>query len=124
VSFLYPCSKDFASGFGAAEAAGASLTGGAEVRLDLSNFAILLVALVTGGDIETKHNLFAAMQVAEQFFPFKQVFLITFAILFVFATLIFDASRAPFFAAGASFAAPFSKRFPIPIKNPPDCRNF
>jgi hypothetical protein len=92
VSFLYPCSKDFASDFGAAEADGASLTGGAEVRLDLSNFAILLVASVTGGDIETKHNLFPAMQVAEQFLPFKQVFLIVPATLFVFATLIFDAS--------------------------------
>jgi hypothetical protein len=77
--------------------------------LDLRNFAILLVASVTGGDIETKHNLFAAMQVAEQFLPFKQVFLIVPATLFVFATLIFDASCAPF------FAAPFSNKFAKPI---------
>jgi len=83
--------------------------------LDLRNFAILLLASDTGGDNETRHILLAEMQVAEQFFPFEQVFRTVLAILFAFATLIFDASCAPCFAPGASFAAPFSNKLAKPI---------
>jgi hypothetical protein len=74
-----------------------------------------LLASDTGGDNETKHILLAAMQVAEQFFPFEQVFRIVLATLFALATFIFDASWVPFFAAGASFPAPFSNKFAKPI---------
>ena len=45
-----------------------------------------MLASDTGGDNETRHILLAEMQVAEQFFPFEQVFRIVLATLFAFAT--------------------------------------